>query len=68
MNVMYFVMMQQSPDGDVIDCVPITNQPAFDHPYLKDHKIQVHFFCFFLGFVMRFGGCCSDDFASIVAD
>jgi hypothetical protein len=34
----------QSPDGDIIDCVPISNQPAFDHPYLKDHKIQVHFF------------------------
>ncbi|CAH8353622.1 unnamed protein product [Eruca vesicaria subsp. sativa] len=26
--------------GDVIACVPITKQPAFDHPLLKDHKIQ----------------------------
>ncbi|KAI4340591.1 hypothetical protein MLD38_025410 [Melastoma candidum] len=31
----------QSPDGDVIDCVNISEQPAFDHPYLKDHKIQM---------------------------
>lgn len=31
----------QSPDGDIIDCVHIARQPAFDHPFLKDHKIQV---------------------------
>ncbi|KAI7756404.1 hypothetical protein M8C21_011644 [Ambrosia artemisiifolia] len=31
----------QSPDGDMIDCVHITQQPAFDHPFLKDHKIQM---------------------------
>ncbi|RZB96584.1 hypothetical protein D0Y65_020367 [Glycine soja] len=30
----------QSPDGDTIDCVPVSKQPAFDHPFLKDHKIQ----------------------------
>ncbi|KAL6513722.1 hypothetical protein OROHE_019582 [Orobanche hederae] len=30
----------QSPDGDHIDCVHISHQPAFDHPFLKDHKIQ----------------------------
>ncbi|PON64154.1 hypothetical protein PanWU01x14_126760 [Parasponia andersonii] len=30
----------KSPDGDIIDCVDISQQPAFDHPYLKDHKIQ----------------------------
>jgi hypothetical protein len=30
----------KSPDGDIIDCVHISNQPAFDHPFLKDHKIQ----------------------------
>ncbi|XP_047065639.1 uncharacterized protein LOC124673642 [Lolium rigidum] len=30
----------ESPDGDVIDCVPISSQPAFDHPFLKDHTIQ----------------------------
>ena len=35
--------MLQSPDGDTIDCVPVSKQPAFDHPFLKDHKIQVHF-------------------------
>lgn len=30
----------QSPDGDFIDCVHIKKQPAFDHPLLKNHKIQ----------------------------
>ncbi|KAB2054835.1 hypothetical protein ERO13_A12G272700v2 [Gossypium hirsutum] len=28
----------QSPDGDVIDCVPSHLQPAFDHPQLKGQK------------------------------
>ncbi|KAJ0962520.1 hypothetical protein J5N97_027642 [Dioscorea zingiberensis] len=28
----------QSPDGDVIDCVPSHLQPAFDHPMLKGQK------------------------------
>ncbi|GJV42509.1 hypothetical protein Tco_1420949 [Tanacetum coccineum] len=31
----------ESPDGDKIDCVHISHQPAFDHPFLKDHKIQM---------------------------
>uniref|UniRef100_A0A0E0JU91 Neprosin PEP catalytic domain-containing protein n=1 Tax=Oryza punctata TaxID=4537 RepID=A0A0E0JU91_ORYPU len=31
----------QSPDGDTIDCVHISKQPAFDHPLLKNHKIQM---------------------------
>ncbi|XP_010544511.2 PREDICTED: uncharacterized protein LOC104817134 [Tarenaya hassleriana] len=31
----------QSPDGDIIDCVPIANQPAFDHPLLRNHVIQM---------------------------
>ncbi|MCO5599540.1 hypothetical protein L7F22_053646 [Adiantum nelumboides] len=30
----------QSADGDVMDCVPMEQQPAFDHPLLKDHKIR----------------------------
>ncbi|KAL4192200.1 hypothetical protein AMTRI_Chr06g171100 [Amborella trichopoda] len=28
-------------DGDVIDCVDIYKQPAFDHPLLKNHTIQM---------------------------
>ncbi|XP_047316841.1 uncharacterized protein LOC124920400 [Impatiens glandulifera] len=28
----------QSPDGDLIDCVPYHLQPAFDHPLLKGQK------------------------------
>ncbi|KAF8393476.1 hypothetical protein HHK36_021720 [Tetracentron sinense] len=28
-------------DEDVIDCVDIYKQPAFDHPLLKNHKIQM---------------------------
>ncbi|KAL4563657.1 hypothetical protein LXL04_027702 [Taraxacum kok-saghyz] len=31
----------KSPDGDIIDCVPISNQAAFDHPSLKNHQIQM---------------------------
>ncbi|XP_052194924.1 uncharacterized protein LOC127802885 [Diospyros lotus] len=31
----------QSPDGDTIDCVHISHQPAFDHPFLKNHSIQM---------------------------
>ncbi|CAN6363160.1 unnamed protein product [Urochloa humidicola] len=31
----------QSPDGDIIDCVHISRQPAFDHPLLKNHIIQM---------------------------
>ncbi|KAF7830490.1 carboxyl-terminal peptidase [Senna tora] len=31
----------KSEDGDIIDCVDIYKQPAFDHPALKDHKIQM---------------------------
>ncbi|KAL9440313.1 hypothetical protein AB3S75_019050 [Citrus x aurantiifolia] len=31
----------QSEDGDIIDCVYIYKQPAFDHPALKDHIIQM---------------------------
>ncbi|CAF2094191.1 uncharacterized protein LOC103866781 [Brassica rapa] len=29
-----------SPDGDIIDCVWIYDQPAFDHPLFKNHTIQ----------------------------
>ncbi|XP_020523024.1 uncharacterized protein LOC18434300 [Amborella trichopoda] len=28
-------------DGDVIDCIDIYKQPAFDHPLLKNHIIQM---------------------------
>ncbi|GMP42068.1 hypothetical protein CsSME_00011933 [Camellia sinensis var. sinensis] len=31
----------KGPDGDIIDCIHISHQPAFDHPCLKDHKIQM---------------------------
>ncbi|WVZ51527.1 hypothetical protein U9M48_002666 [Paspalum notatum var. saurae] len=31
----------QSPDGDTIDCVHISKQPAFDNPILKNHTIQM---------------------------
>ncbi|XP_020112710.1 uncharacterized protein LOC109727175 [Ananas comosus] len=30
----------KSPDGDIIDCVLMDKQLAFDHPLLKNHKIQ----------------------------
>ncbi|KAK6804174.1 hypothetical protein RDI58_001958 [Solanum bulbocastanum] len=31
----------KSPDGDTIDCVHISHQPAFDHPLLKNHTVQM---------------------------
>ncbi|KAG2326152.1 hypothetical protein Bca52824_008880 [Brassica carinata] len=31
----------ESEDGDIIDCVPLHSQPAFDHPLLKNHTIQM---------------------------
>ncbi|BAS92475.1 Os05g0169800 [Oryza sativa Japonica Group] len=31
----------QSPDGDVIDCVPSHLQPAFEHPRLRGQKPEV---------------------------
>ncbi|KAE8730210.1 alpha-glucan water dikinase [Hibiscus syriacus] len=31
-------MVVQSPDGDIIDCVLLHHQPAFDHPRLKGQK------------------------------
>ncbi|CAL5204839.1 unnamed protein product [Lathyrus oleraceus] len=30
----------KSEDGDIIDCVNIYKQPAFDHPVLKNHTIK----------------------------
>ncbi|XP_048446396.1 uncharacterized protein LOC108867771 [Pyrus x bretschneideri] len=33
----------KSEDGDIVDCVDIYKQPAFDHPALRNHKIQVYF-------------------------
>ncbi|KAL5697679.1 hypothetical protein ACHQM5_028799 [Ranunculus cassubicifolius] len=27
--------------GDIVDCIPIYKQPAFDHPLLQGHKIQM---------------------------
>jgi hypothetical protein len=33
--------MEQSIDGDTIDCVPRHEQHALDHPLLKNHKIQL---------------------------
>ncbi|KAL5708599.1 hypothetical protein ACHQM5_019377 [Ranunculus cassubicifolius] len=31
----------KSPDGDIIDCVHVSKQPAFDHPLLQNHTIQM---------------------------
>lgn len=36
-----FDFFMQSPDGDVIDCVHRHRQLALDHPFLRNHKIQV---------------------------
>lgn len=49
----FFLIYKKSPDGDLIDCIPIQDQPAFTNPLLKDHQLQVNlftqnFFCFVL--------------------
>ncbi|GAB4858670.1 hypothetical protein Ancab_010142 [Ancistrocladus abbreviatus] len=31
----------KSKDGDIVDCIGIYKQPAFDHPLLKNHKLQL---------------------------
>ncbi|CAN8318412.1 unnamed protein product [Cochlearia groenlandica] len=31
----------KSPDGDIIDCVLITDQPALSHPLLINHTVQM---------------------------
>ncbi|KAJ0031845.1 hypothetical protein Pint_13430 [Pistacia integerrima] len=31
----------KSEDGDIIDCVDIYKQPAFDHPALRNHTLQL---------------------------
>ncbi|XP_019100986.1 PREDICTED: uncharacterized protein LOC109132954 [Camelina sativa] len=31
----------ESSSGEIIDCISITKQPAFDHPILKNHTIQM---------------------------
>ncbi|KAL3500652.1 hypothetical protein ACH5RR_039745 [Cinchona calisaya] len=37
----FAVKIIQSADGDVIDCIDIYEQPAFNHPDLRNHKIQM---------------------------
>ncbi|KAL3500635.1 hypothetical protein ACH5RR_039728 [Cinchona calisaya] len=37
----FVVKIIQSADGDVIDCIDIYEQPAFNHPDLRNHKIQM---------------------------
>ncbi|XP_021730434.1 uncharacterized protein LOC110697361 [Chenopodium quinoa] len=31
----------QKDDGSIIDCIDIYKQPAFDHPKLKNHRLQM---------------------------
>lgn len=31
----------EKEDGSTIDCIDIYKQPAFDHPLLKNHKLQM---------------------------
>jgi len=39
----YFFLCRESEDGDIIDCVDIYEQPAFDHPALKNHTIKARY-------------------------
>lgn len=47
-------MWLTAPDGDVTACVPITKQPAYDRPFLKNHKIQVHEYIVYFDFIWAF--------------
>lgn len=38
------LLILQTKYGYIVDCIDIYKQPAFDHPLLKDHKLQVHSF------------------------
>ncbi|CAF2126214.1 hypothetical protein HID58_010943 [Brassica napus] len=33
------VVTIMSPDGDIVDCININEQPAFDHPLLRNHTV-----------------------------
>src|ERR1044072_269701 len=37
-----FGLIQQTKFGYIVDCIDINKQPAFDHPLLKNHKLQVN--------------------------
>jgi len=38
--VCFKINYKQSTNGDIIDCVHMRDQPAFDHPLLKNHEIK----------------------------
>ncbi|KAL5208726.1 hypothetical protein ABZP36_033161, partial [Zizania latifolia] len=40
-------------DGDIYDCVDVNQQPAFKHPLLRDHKIQMEPSSFPIGFDIK---------------
>ncbi|XP_038976127.1 uncharacterized protein LOC113460953 [Phoenix dactylifera] len=40
-EAMLAVKSIKSPDGDIIDCVHISHQPALDHPLLKNYTVQM---------------------------
>lgn len=52
----------QTDYGDVFHCVDIDQQPAFDHPLLKNHKIQVFLitFLYFVSHACFLIKCCND--------
>jgi len=39
-----FGLFLQTNSGYIVDCVDINKQPAFDHPLLHNHKLQVKYF------------------------
>ncbi|KAH1214607.1 hypothetical protein GmHk_14G042300 [Glycine max] len=36
----HYAIPTKTKFGDIIDCIDINKQPAFDHPLLKNHKLQ----------------------------
>lgn len=38
---LFEIYFKQTLAGDTVDCIDKRKQPAFEHPLLKHHKIQV---------------------------
>ncbi|GMY05390.1 hypothetical protein FCV25MIE_00629 [Fagus crenata] len=39
-HIYIYIYIMYLEDGHIIDCIDIHNQPALDHPLLKNHIVQ----------------------------
>ncbi|XP_043700412.1 uncharacterized protein LOC122651159 [Telopea speciosissima] len=49
----YAIVFVQTKYGDIYDCVDIKKQPAFDHPLLRNHTIQMKPSSFPIGMINK---------------